>query len=75
MNEEDCVPSLAPPAADAPPLNIVGGRDKLLEFTAPPEGGSYVLAVSVQAHAEVLLGGTAVSQAQLGIDSVTVSHG
>ena len=75
LNEEDCVPSLAPPAAAAPPLNIVGGGDKLLEFTAPPEGGSYVLAVSVQAHAEVLLGGTAVSQAQLGIDSVTVSHG
>ena len=75
LNEEDCVPSLAPPAADAPPLNIVGRGDKLLEFTAPPEGGSYVLAASVQAHAEVLLGGTAVSQAQLGIDSVTVSHG
>ena len=75
LNEEDCVPSLAPPAPDAPPLNVVGGGNKLLEFTAPPQGGSYVLAVSVQARAEVLLGGTAVSQAQIGIDSVTVSHG
>ena len=75
LTEDDCVPSLAPPIPDPPPLNIVGGREKLLEFTAPPEGGSYVLSVSVQAHAEVLLGGTAVSQAQLGIDSVTVSHG
>ena len=74
MNQEDCVPSLAPPVPDPPPLNIVGGPNKLLEFTAPPEGGSYVLSVSVQAHAEVFLGGTAVSQAQVGIDSVTVSH-
>ena len=58
-----------------PPLNVVGEGDTLLEFTAPPGGGSYVLSVGVQAHAEVLLGGTAISQAQVGVDRVTVSHG
>ena len=46
LTEDDCVPSLAPPIPVAPPLNLVGGGDKLLEFTAPPEGGSYVLAVA-----------------------------
>ena len=72
---DDCVPSLAPPVPEAPDLNIVDEADALLEFTAPPAGGSYVLSAAVQAHAEVFLGGTAVAQAHLGVDSVTVSHG
>ena len=42
---------------------------------ASAAGGSYVVAAGVKADAEVFLGGTAVSQARLGVDSVTVSHG
>ena len=72
--EEDCVPDLAPPIPEPLELNVVGEGDALLEFTAPPGGGSYVLSVAVEARAEVFLGGTAISQAQVGVDSVTVSH-
>ena len=75
LTQEDCVPDLAPPVPDAPELTIIGEGDALLEFTAPPGGGSYVLAAGVRAHAEVLLGGTAISQARVGVDSVTISHG
>jgi hypothetical protein len=75
LDEEDCVPDLAPPVPEPPELNVIGEGDALLEFTAPPGGGSYVLSVAVQARAEVFLGGTAISQAQVGVDSVTVSHG
>jgi hypothetical protein len=73
--EEDCVPQLAPPVPDAPELNVIGEGDTLLEFTAPPGGGSYVLSAGVRAHARVFLGGTAISQAQVGVNSVTISHG
>ena len=75
LEEEDCVPELAPPVPEAPELNVIGEGDTLLEFTAPPGGGSYVLSAGVRAHAEVFLGGTAISQAQVGVDSVTISHG
>ena len=40
LTQEDCVPDLAPPVPDAPELNIIGEGDALLEFTAPPGGGS-----------------------------------
>ena len=75
LTQEDCLPQLAPPALDAPTLNIIGEGDTLLEFTAPPGGGSYVLSAGVRAHAQVFLGGTAISQAQVGVNSVTISHG
>ena len=71
---DDCLPHAAPPVSEAPDLNVVDEADALLEFTAPPAGGSYVLAAGVEAHAEVFLGGTAISQARLGVNSVTVSH-
>jgi hypothetical protein len=75
LSPEDCVPGLAPPVPDAPELNIIGEGDTLLEFTAPPGGGSYVLSAGVRAQAKVFLGGTAISAAQVGVNSVTISHG
>ena len=68
-------PSLPHPAPEAPELNVIGEGDTLVEFIAPPGGGSYVLAAGVRAHAKVFLGGTAISQAQVGVNSVTISHG
>ena len=75
LTPETCIPELAPPALEAPVLNVIGEGDALLEFTAPPGGGSYVLSAGVRAHARVFLGGTAISQARVGVDSVTISHG
>jgi hypothetical protein len=49
---DDCLPQAAPPVSEAADLNIVGDADALLEFTAPPAGGSYVLAAGVEAHAK-----------------------
>jgi hypothetical protein len=66
---------LSPPVPDPPDFTGSGEGDAVLEFTAPPGGGSYVLAAGVHVNGEVFLGGTALSQAKLGIDKVTVSHG
>jgi hypothetical protein len=63
-----------PPVPPTPDLDVSGEADELLGFTAPPEGGTYVLAATVSVTASVSLGGTAVTQARLGVDKVTVSH-
>jgi hypothetical protein len=71
---DDCVPRMTPPIPDPPQYDVLATGNDVLAFTAPPGGGTYVLAAMVQAHAEVFLGGTAVAQAALGLDRVTVWH-
>jgi hypothetical protein len=68
----DC---LLPPLPPLPALNVIGEDVVTLGFTAPPEGGTYVLAAIAEATARVFLGGTAVTQVRLAVNKVTVSHG
>jgi hypothetical protein len=74
LSPDDCVPSLAPPVPDPPEFDVLATGPLVLTFTAPPEGGTYALAVTAEAHAEVALGGTAIAQVTVGVDKVTVSH-
>jgi hypothetical protein len=75
VHTNDCVPNFAPPVPPPASVLIVGDEAVVLKFTAPPQGGTYALSASVTAHADVVLGGTSVTQARIGVDLVTVRHG